>query len=47
MIQLRNTLDSNCQVSPAEITFGHHLEDGFEFLKKLDNYSNVAERPEA
>ena len=45
MIQLRNTLDSNCQVSPAEIAFGHHLKDSFEFLKNLDNFSNLAECP--
>ena len=45
MFQLRNTPDSDCQVSPAEIICGRQLRDGFEFLNKLDNFSNPAVRP--
>ena len=45
MLQLRNTLDSDYQVSPAEIMYGRHLQDGFAFLNKLDTFSNPAARP--
>ena len=45
MLQLRNTPDSDCQVSPAEIMYGRQLRDGFAFLNKLDKFSNPAVRP--
>ena len=40
MLHLRNTPDSDCQVSPAEIIYGRQLRDSFAFLNKLDKLSN-------
>ena len=40
MLQLRNTPDPDCNLSPAEIVFGRRLKDTFSFtnhLKKPDN----------
>ena len=45
MLQLRNTPDSDCKVSPAEIIYGPQLRDGFAFLNKLDKFYNPAVRP--
>ena len=45
MLQLRNTPDSDCEVSPAEILYGRQLRDVFAFLSKLEKLSNPAVRP--
>ena len=45
MLHLRNTPDSDCQVSPAEIIYGRQLRDSFSFLNKLDKFSNPNVRP--
>ena len=45
MLQLRNTPDSDCKVSPAEIIYGRQLRNGFAFLNKLEQFSNPAVRP--
>jgi len=45
MLHLRNTPDSGCQVSPAEIIYGRQLRDSFAFLYKLDEFSNPNVRP--
>ena len=44
MIHLRNTPDSDNQVSPAEIMYGRQLRDSFSFLNKLDKSSNPTVR---
>ena len=36
MLQLRNILDNDCQVSPAEIMYGRQLRHGFALLNKLE-----------
>jgi transposase InsO family protein len=40
MLQLRNTPDPDCDVSPAQIVFGRPLHDTFSFVNRLDKYSN-------
>ena len=35
-LQLRNTPDPDCKISPAEIVFGHRLRDSFAFLNCLN-----------
>ena len=38
MLQLRNTPDSDCKVSPAQILFGRPLRDAFSFVNHaIDN----------
>ena len=44
MLQLRNTLDSDCQVSQAEIIYGQP-RDSVAFLNKLNKFSNPVVRP--
>ena len=34
MLQLRNTPDSDCKISPAEIIFGRPLRDAFSFVNR-------------
>ena len=45
ILQLRNTPDPDCNVSPAEIIFGHPLRDAFSFVSRLEKYSNPHVRP--
>jgi hypothetical protein len=45
MLQLRNTPDPDCDVSPAQIVFGRPLHDAFSFVNRLDKYSNPNIRP--
>ena len=45
LLQLRNTPDPDCNLSPAEIIFGRPLRDTFSFAKKLDKFSNKAIHP--
>jgi hypothetical protein len=40
MLQLRNTPDPDCNVSPAQIIFGCPLRDGLSFVNRLEKYSN-------
>ena len=40
MLQLRNTPDPDCGLSPAEIVFGHPLRDAFSFVNRLQKFSN-------
>lgn len=44
MLQLRNTPDPDCKISPAEIIFGRPLRDSFAFLNRLEKFSNPAVR---
>ena len=40
LLQLRNTPDPDCDLSPAEIVFGHPLRDAFSFVNRLATFSN-------
>ena len=40
MLQLRNTPDSDCNVSPAQILFGRPIRDEFAFVNRLEKFSN-------
>ena len=44
MLQLRNTPDPDCSLSPAEIIFGRPLRDSFAFANRLEKFSNKAVR---
>ena len=44
MLQLRNTPDPDCKISPAEIVFGHPLRDRFAFANRLEKFSNPSVR---
>ena len=45
MLQLRNTPDPDCDVSPAQIVFGRPLKDAFSFVNRLDKFKNQAINP--
>ena len=45
MMQLRNTPDPDCQLSPAEIVFGRPIRDAFAFINRLEKFSNKHIRP--
>ncbi|XP_066924129.1 uncharacterized protein [Clytia hemisphaerica] len=45
MMQLRNTPDPDCQLSPAEIVFGRPIRDAFAFINRLEKFSNEHVRP--
>ena len=45
LLQLRNTPDPDCQLSPAEIVFGKPLRDSMSFLSKLDKFQNSEVKP--
>lgn len=45
MLQLRNTPDPDCNVSPAQILFGRPLRDGLRFANRLEKFSNPHIRP--
>ena len=40
LLQVRNTPDPDCNVSPAEIVFGRPLRDAFSFVNRLPKYGN-------
>ena len=40
LLQLRNTPDPDCDLSPAEIVFGYPLRDAFSFVNRLATFSN-------
>ena len=42
MLQLRNTPDPDCKISPAQIVFGRPLRDSFAFLNRLEKFTNPA-----
>jgi len=44
MLQLQNTPDPHCDVSPAQIIFGHPLRDAFCFANRLE-FNNPEIRP--
>ena len=45
MLQLRNTPDPDCNLSPAQIIFGRPLRDSFSFVNRLEKFSNPHIRP--
>ena len=40
ILQLRNTPDPDCGISPAEVVFGLPLRDAFSFVNRLKKFSN-------
>jgi hypothetical protein len=40
MLQLRNTPDPDCKLSPAQIIFGRPLRDSLSFVNRLEKFSN-------
>ena len=45
MLQLRNTPDKDCKVSPAEIIFGRPIRDAFSFCNRKETFSNPHVQP--
>ena len=45
MLQLRNTPDPDCHISPAQIVFGRPLRDAFSFVSRLEKFKNPNIRP--
>lgn len=45
LLQLRNTPDPDCNVSPAQIIFGRPIRDAFSFVNRLEKFSNPHVRP--
>lgn len=44
LLQLRNTPDPDCNISPAQIVFGRPIRDAFSFANRLEKFSNPAIR---
>ncbi|XP_020901236.1 uncharacterized protein K02A2.6, partial [Exaiptasia diaphana] len=40
ILQLRNTPDADCNISPAQIIFGRPIRDTLSFVNKLEKFSN-------
>ncbi|KAJ8359136.1 hypothetical protein SKAU_G00156610 [Synaphobranchus kaupii] len=45
IIQLRNTPDPDCNLSPAQIVFGRPLRGSLSFVNRLEKFSNPHIRP--
>ena len=45
LLQLRNTPDPDCSLSPAQIVFGKPLRDAFSFVNRLEKFKNDAISP--
>ena len=45
LLQLRNTPDPDCNLSPAQIIFGRPIRDSMSFVNRLEKYSNPHIRP--
>lgn len=45
LMQLRNTPDPDCNISPAQIIFGRPIRDAFAFSNRLIKFSNQHIRP--
>ena len=45
MLQLRNTPDADCNLSPAQVIFGRPLRDSLAFANRLEKFSNPHIRP--
>ena len=45
LLQLRNTPDPDCDLSPAQIIFGRPIRDSLSFVNRLEKFSNPHIRP--
>jgi hypothetical protein len=45
LLQLRNTPDPDCNVSPAEVVFGRQIRDAFSFINRREKFVNPSIRP--
>ena len=45
MLQLRNTPDPECKLSPAQVLFGRPLRDAFSFMNSCPKFKNPAIQP--
>ena len=45
ILQLRNTPDPDCDLSPAQIIFGRPLRDSLKFANRLEKFANPHIRP--
>ena len=45
LLQLRNTPDPDCNLSPAQIIFGRPIRDSLSFVNRLEKFSNPHVRP--
>lgn len=45
LLQLRNTPDPDCNVSPAQIIYGRPIRDAFSFANRLEKYQNPEVHP--
>ena len=45
LLQLRNTPDPDCDLSPAQIIFGRPIRDSLAFVNRLEKFSNPHIRP--
>lgn len=45
LLNLRNTPDPDCDLSPAQIIFGRPIRDSLSFVNRLEKYSNPHIRP--
>ena len=45
MLQLRNTPDPDCKLSPAQILFGRPLRDAFSFINRRNKFENNSIAP--
>ena len=45
MLQLRNTPDPDCKLSPAQVLFGRPLRDAFSFLNRCSKFQNPEIQP--
>ena len=46
LLQIRNTPDPDCNISPAEIVFGRPIRDAFSFVNCCSKFSNPSVHPE-
>ena len=45
MLQLRNTPDPECRLSPAQVLYGRPLHDSLAFVNRLEKFTNPDIRP--
>lgn len=45
MLQVRNTPDHDCNVSPAQVVFGRPIRDAFSFVNRHAKFTNPSVRP--
>ena len=45
LLQLRNTPDPDCNLSPAQIIFGRPIRDSLSFVNRLEKFTNPHVRP--